>query len=167
MLYPQASCGFCQPPVASSLTGTADSSSSSSSSLRPSVLLDECQDDINVCPFLAATGLCGGGSLWVETQCARSCGQCASTAATQPTAAAKTKAAKLDTAGSSDDSSSGSSSGLQPPAASLAVIPDVAQGSPKPSGVKIYGRHSAAGALTAQELQEWHIPGCKDHQVCV
>jgi hypothetical protein len=58
------------------------------------VLLDACQDDINVCPFLAATGLCGGGSLWVETQCARSCGQCASAAAAQPTAAAKTQTQK-------------------------------------------------------------------------
>jgi hypothetical protein len=40
------------------------------------VLLDECQDDMNVCPFLASNGLCSSGSMWVETQCARSCGQC-------------------------------------------------------------------------------------------
>lgn len=65
----QASCGFCQPPAVSTLA-------SGSSSSQTGLLLDECQDDMNVCPFLASSGLCSSGSMWVETQCARSCGQC-------------------------------------------------------------------------------------------
>jgi hypothetical protein len=73
----QASCGFCQPQAVSPLASLAGSSSSSS---QAGMLLDECQDDINVCPFLAATGLCSSGSMWVETQCARSCGQCSTAA---------------------------------------------------------------------------------------
>jgi hypothetical protein len=85
----QASCGFCQQQAVSPLASlTTSSSDSSSSSSQAGVLLDECQDDVNLCPFLAASGLCSSGSMWVETQCARSCGHC-STAATINTKAGK------------------------------------------------------------------------------
>lgn len=66
----QASCGFCLPQAALTEAG------GSSSSGQPAGLLDDCQDDINVCPYLAAVGLCTSSSLWVETQCRRSCRQC-------------------------------------------------------------------------------------------
>lgn len=81
VLFPlllQASCGFCQQKAVSPLASLTSSDSSSSS--QAGVLLDECQDDINVCPFLAASGLCSSGSMWVETQCARSCGHCSTAA---------------------------------------------------------------------------------------
>jgi hypothetical protein len=55
-----------------------DSSSSGGSrdGTTPFTLLDDCQDDINVCPYLAFTGLCGSDSLWIVTQCPRSCKKC-------------------------------------------------------------------------------------------
>jgi hypothetical protein len=94
----QASCGFCLPPLASPLAVDSSSKKGSSSSTQQNVagslqdsssssrgsrdgtalytLLDDCQDDINVCPYLAFTGLCGSDSLWIVTQCPRSCKKC-------------------------------------------------------------------------------------------
>jgi hypothetical protein len=61
-------------------------------------------------------------------------------------------------------SSSSSISEQQVPA-ELAVIPAQAVGSAAPSTVMMYGRHSSEGPLTSLTMQEWQLPGCKDHQV--
>jgi hypothetical protein len=69
----------------STASSTRSSSSSSSSSSSPpgspgqgsSAALDpNCYDELSVCPFFASRGLCSNGSLWLESQCPRSCNLC-------------------------------------------------------------------------------------------
>eukprot|EP00879_Flechtneria_rotunda_P018463 GHRR01019367.1.p1 GENE.GHRR01019367.1~~GHRR01019367.1.p1 ORF type:complete len:495 (+),score=162.62 GHRR01019367.1:249-1733(+) len=155
----QASCGFCLPPTVSPLAAGNNTSSSGKShtsggaavamdgTAMNAVLLDDCQDDINVCPYLAYSGMCSSGSWWIETQCARSCGHC-------------------QTGDAGNNSSAGSALQVTVAAATPAPAPLLQKlvSSPKLSGYKLYGSHSAADAsLTSEPLQEWPVQDCHDH----
>eukprot|EP00878_Enallax_costatus_P008420 GHUV01008801.1.p1 GENE.GHUV01008801.1~~GHUV01008801.1.p1 ORF type:complete len:575 (+),score=160.71 GHUV01008801.1:1377-3101(+) len=196
----QASCGFCLPPSVSPLAAgssksSKDPSSSGSSSQTAAtsssitddtaVLLDSCQDDMNVCPYLAFTGMCSSGSLWITTQCARSCRVCQPSQHTQLLAAGDnivvaTQRTDLNqqliegtsttdsTSNAADTSSStaSSSSAAETPAGSPSAAEVLAQpvfGTPNISGHKLYGSHEPTGSFSSQALQEWQIKDCHDY----
>ncbi|WIA18309.1 hypothetical protein OEZ85_009774 [Tetradesmus obliquus] len=183
----QASCGFCLPPLVSPLA--ADSSSSSSkggsssqqhaagtlrdSSSRggsdgatSSTLLDDCQDDINVCPYLAFTGLCGSDSLWIATQCPRSCKKCSPSVMTAGShRAAEQPQLTQQIVDSSISKDSDSTTADAPTSKSAgSVLKQLVLATPKESRYSLYGSHAADGTVfTAQQLQEWPVQGCKDY----
>ncbi|KAF8059205.1 XYL1 [Scenedesmus sp. PABB004] len=191
----QASCGFCQEQAISKLahggagivTTPGRRRHGALAALRAglgggggdgdsftAVLLDECQDDVSVCPYLAATGMCASGSVWVGTQCPRSCGKCTPS---EPAAAGGGDSGGGDGGGGAgaveltQQLVSGGASGDSQPAGAAGRGPTVAEaaaamGAPKASPHRLYGSHDPwpGGPAEAQALQEWAVPGCHDYQ---
>jgi hypothetical protein len=87
--------------------------------------------------------------VWLRSCCSRSAaGQAAAAAVTTSTTTLQRTAVAPATA-----------------AAAAVTIPTKAVGSGKPSSFKLYGKAAAAAAFTAQTLEEWTVPGCKDSVV--